>query len=117
MAHILIAVPGRYDVRPRAVFLQLAQPSAGLSFRTSPIATLKAGRWRFTGEEILVTAITATNPAARRSIPTWLAGPHSGLLGGSISAVPEPSTWAMMLIGFAGLGFAFRQSRRKVSFA
>jgi hypothetical protein len=31
--------------------------------------------------------------------------------------VPEPSTWAMMLIGFAGLGFAFRQSRRKVSFA
>jgi len=33
------------------------------------------------------------------------------------SSVPEPSTWAMMLIGFAGLGFAFRQSRRKVSFA
>jgi PEP-CTERM motif len=31
--------------------------------------------------------------------------------------VPEPSTWAMMLIGFAGLGFAFRQSRRKESFA
>jgi hypothetical protein len=26
-------------------------------------------------------------------------------------------TWAMMLLGFAGLGFAFRQSRRKVSFA
>jgi hypothetical protein len=22
------------------------------------------------------------------------------------SAIPEPSTWAMMLIGFAGLGFA-----------
>jgi hypothetical protein len=33
------------------------------------------------------------------------------------SAVPEPSTWAMMLIGFLGLGFAFRQSRRKISFA
>jgi hypothetical protein len=32
-------------------------------------------------------------------------------------AVPEPSTWAMMLLGFAGLGFAFRESRRKVSFA
>jgi hypothetical protein len=32
-------------------------------------------------------------------------------------AGPEPSTWAMMLIGFAGLGFAFRQSRRKPSFA
>jgi hypothetical protein len=33
------------------------------------------------------------------------------------AAVPEPSTWGMMLLGFAGLGFAFRQSRRKVSFA
>ena len=33
------------------------------------------------------------------------------------SAVPEPATWAMMLIGFVGLGFVFRQSRRKVSFA
>jgi hypothetical protein len=40
------------------------------------------------------------------------------LLGSPISgAVPEPSTWAMMLIGFAGLGFAFRRSRRRVSFA
>jgi uncharacterized protein (TIGR03118 family) len=38
-------------------------------------------------------------------------------LFGAISAVPEPATWAMMLIGFAGLGFAFRQSRRKLSFA
>ena len=28
------------------------------------------------------------------------------------AAVSEPSTWAMMLLGFAGLGFAFRQSRR-----
>jgi len=34
-----------------------------------------------------------------------------------VAAVPEPGTWAMMLLGFVGLGFAFRQSRRKVSFA
>ena len=33
------------------------------------------------------------------------------------SPVPEPATWGMMLLGFVGLGFAFRQSRRKVSFA
>jgi PEP-CTERM motif len=38
-------------------------------------------------------------------------------ISGIAAAVPEPSTWAMMLLGFAGLGFAFRQSRRKVSFA
>jgi hypothetical protein len=33
------------------------------------------------------------------------------------AVAPEPSTWAMMLLGFAGLGFAFRQSRRKAPFA
>jgi PEP-CTERM motif len=32
-------------------------------------------------------------------------------------AVPEPSIWAMMLLGVAGLGFVFCRSRRKVSFA
>ena len=29
------------------------------------------------------------------------------------STVPEPSTWAMMLIGFAGLGFAGYRCRRR----
>jgi len=33
------------------------------------------------------------------------------------SAVPEPSTWGMLLLGFVGLGFAFRKTRRKISFA
>jgi hypothetical protein len=29
------------------------------------------------------------------------------------SAVPEPSTWAMMILGFAGIGFmAYRRSRK-----
>jgi PEP-CTERM motif len=29
------------------------------------------------------------------------------------AAVPEPSTWAMMLIGFAGLGYSSRRASRK----
>jgi PEP-CTERM motif len=34
-------------------------------------------------------------------------------LGGQTAAVPEPSTWAMLLIGFAGLGFmAYRPKNR-----
>jgi len=33
------------------------------------------------------------------------------------AAVPEPSTWGMMLLGFVALRFAFRQTRRKVSMA
>jgi hypothetical protein len=34
--------------------------------------------------------------------------------GFSISGVPEPSTWPMLLIGFAAIGFAgYRKSRRE----
>lgn len=36
-----------------------------------------------------------------------------GLTGATVSAVPEPSTWAMMLLGFCGLGFmAYRNKTR-----
>jgi hypothetical protein len=70
---------------------------------------------------------TVTNPGAAGNFAFTLeyneccGGPadlefaiNNVVIGGG---VPEPSTWAMMLLGFAGLGFAFRQSRRKASFA
>jgi hypothetical protein len=42
-----------------------------------------------------------------------LCGERLGLAHIALSPVPEPSTWAMMLLGFAGLGFAgYRRSRR-----
>jgi len=31
---------------------------------------------------------------------------------GSGGGVPEPATWAMMLVGFAGAGMALRRGRR-----
>jgi PEP-CTERM motif len=40
---------------------------------------------------------------------TWGAGANQNFtldIGTSAGAVPEPSTWAMLLIGFAGLGYA-----------
>jgi uncharacterized protein (TIGR03118 family) len=40
-------------------------------------------------------------------------GEKDGLFG-SITAVPEPSTWAMMLVGFGGLAF-FAARRRRVA--
>ena len=44
---------------------------------------------------------------------TWGAGDHANSFTINIGAnpVPEPSTWAMMVLGFAGLGYA--ASRRK----
>jgi PEP-CTERM motif len=39
-------------------------------------------------------------------------------IGLQLSAVPEPTTWAMMLLGFAGFGFVgYRTSRKGVSLA
>jgi hypothetical protein len=33
----------------------------------------------------------------------------------SMRTMREPSTWAMMLLGFAGLGFAAHRRRRKAA--
>ena len=53
--------------------------------------------------------------------PDWLRigtdithqGPFNAAFSLSAPVVPEPSTWAMMLLGFAGLGFAgYRQARK-----
>jgi hypothetical protein len=35
-------------------------------------------------------------------------------LTGFASAVPEPTTWALMLVGFGGLGYVLRRSRREM---
>ena len=35
----------------------------------------------------------------------------------AINAVPEPGTWAMMLLGFGGIGLAMRRRRRDAKFA
>jgi PEP-CTERM motif-containing protein len=41
-----------------------------------------------------------------------------GGVGGVANGVPEPSTWAMMILGFCGLGFAgYRSSRQRVALA
>jgi opacity protein-like surface antigen len=36
------------------------------------------------------------------------------ILSGQLQAVPEPSTWAMMLLGFGAIGLATRRRRRPV---
>lgn len=42
----------------------------------------------------------------RQSTPSGLLDRRGGIM---LSAVPEPASWAMMLLGFAGIGFAVRR--------
>lgn len=39
------------------------------------------------------------------------------VISGSASTVPEPASWALMLVGFGGLGMALRAQRRTVRVA
>ena len=41
-------------------------------------------------------------------------GERDGLFG-SIRAVPEPSTWAMLILGFASIGFMAYRRRNKAA--
>ena len=42
-------------------------------------------------------------------------GDNTQFVNANISAVPEPSTWAMMILGFAGVGFMAYRRRNQVS--
>ena len=51
-------------------------------------------------------------------------GTHTAGQAGSIagtlsvnSAVPEPATWGLMLLGFGGMGFSMRRNRRRTAIA
>ena len=41
-------------------------------------------------------------------------GDNTGGVSLAVAAVPEPATWAMMLLGFAAVGFAMRRSKGQV---
>ena len=39
-------------------------------------------------------------------------GSYDGTVAFTVSAAPEPSSWALMLMGVGGIGLAFRYGRR-----
>jgi hypothetical protein len=68
------------------------------------------GRWVFTDTSLDITGITVSNGSSISS--------NSFEIAQITTSVPEPATWAMMLLGFAGLGFAgYRRTKRPIGVA
>jgi hypothetical protein len=45
-------------------------------------------------------------------VPSYMALDDVSITPNGTGAVPEPGTWAMMLVGFAGIGLALRRKRK-----
>jgi len=68
---------------------------------------------------MITDSLGATTLPNGESFATY-AGPEAGLRYGGVafaSAAPEPSTWAMLILGFAGIGYlAYRKKGKAASF-
>ena len=69
--------------------------------------TMTNGLWTFTDPSLDIVSITLSEGTAISS--------NSFEVAEILTSVPEPSTWAMMLLGFAGLGFVSYSQRRKLA--
>lgn len=95
--------------------------STSQTFLIPPTIIPDAGNssWTSFGFDFTATAATTVlsfggaNPGA--SDPTFIGLDNISVefLHGPVGAVPEPSTWAMMLLGFAGLGFMVHRRKSK----
>jgi len=86
-------------------------------FATDPALTIltnsgQAARWAALGTPSFLTGSGSLDIPGEDGI--W--GPNI-FLGSPSFATPEPSTWAMMLLGFAGLGFAGYSRSKKYRLA
>ena len=104
---------------PNSTHFNVDQEDALFNFEN---ATVNLGQW---GASILPTplAITGGNIEGSVFAKSFLGGGelhNDNLFDGALptTAVPEPSTWAMMFAGFAGLGFlGWRRGRKSAAAA
>jgi hypothetical protein len=63
-------------------------------------------------------SLSSGSPTTLASFTSFTSQPFDQPFSGSLqisAAVPEPSTWAMMMLGFAGLGFLASRRRPKAA--
>jgi hypothetical protein len=69
---------------------------------------------------ITLTGLQASTAATSFTLSNFVSGsldgPYASIgeltVNGNLAGVPEPTSWALMLVGFGGLGAALRRSRR-----
>jgi hypothetical protein len=66
----------------------------------------------FTGGTFDEVQLQVQNPGTAFNPGAYEAGAYADIAIGN--AVPEPATWAMMLVGFGGLGAAMRSRRKQI---
>jgi hypothetical protein len=105
---------------PRAAFGQFQNPDfvaealQNAAFETYDLTTafpLTSGTPEF------IPQIFQTDPLGGIFTPTLEFDSASATRFQAVIGVPEPSTWAMLLLGFAGLGFAGYSRARRVALA
>ena len=126
----LVAHPGLYTSQEVAAAIQVAiwDVEYGTTFFTydtlgSPIDAAPPGTSGLVGRYLALVGTgnpwdeyfgTLVFAAAGNQTLLWAPEPSIG----PTIAIPEPSTWAMMLLGFAGLGYAgFRKAKAKAALA
>lgn len=91
-------------------------PGTGEIMSTGTVAVSNHGfvPWRY--EELTFTATSSTQTLSLLAYGTPLGQPPFALIDGlSLQSVPEPTTWAMMLIGFGLVGGVMRTRRHAFS--
>ncbi len=99
------AVDGTVDGAPDTLDLYFANELDGGGFSINSAFILTLGEQLYTGTENTPTFKTGTFAL------TELGGP--GRYSLTITAVPEPATWAMMICGFGLVGGTIRQRRSR----
>jgi hypothetical protein len=103
------------DVTFSAPFTIVSEAPQVASYWGSGTFDTFGGSTGFTGNGetagVLEFAGTFTSLSFTDTVPEYWHGFTVGIDGAAPSAVPEPATWALMLIGFGMVGFAIRKRR------
>jgi hypothetical protein len=113
---------GLGTVVPQSAFLFASPPPGFINFAFYDVTNVNATQALGPGQSSLfmfldtnATSFAQTVVLDVATIGTFQASNVISTFGPS--AVPEPATWGLMLLGFAGLGFVFLGSRGKAAFA